>query len=205
VQTAWKDDYLVDDVLDLTIESSASGKDTVLAGFTWQLAANVENLELLGANAINGKGNELDNVLTGNGAANALQGLDGADILVGGQGNDRLEGGKGGDSYWFTAGDGKDTVVEKDATPGVIDQAVFLGLDHDQVRLVQVGDNLEARVIGTKDKLVFKDWYLAEKYQVEAFVFADGTWDPPGLVPTGHSSGDLMGHLFDPPWFGLLA
>ncbi|MGM9487474.1 calcium-binding protein [Ideonella sp. YS5] len=197
------DAYVVDDLLDLTIEAAGAGTDTVLSSFDWQLAPNVENLELIGSDALHGKGNALNNQLTGNGGANTLQGLDGADILVGGLGNDRLEGGKGGDSYWFTTGDGKDTVVEKDATQGVIDEAVFLGLAHDQVKLVQVGDNLEARITGTKDKLVFKDWYLGSKYQVEKFVFADGTWDPPGLLPADPVHIDWMGPGAEPPLFAL--
>jgi Ca2+-binding RTX toxin-like protein len=216
------DVYWLDDTDRPLSEAAGGGTDTVMYDpvryipvTDYTLLANFEDLLLVeDGGGLNGYGNALANRISGNSAANilggkggadTLLGLDGADTLDGGAGRDRLEGGKGGDSYWFTTGYGKDTVVEKDATQGNVDEAVFLDLNHDQVRLVQVGDNLEARVIGTKDKLVFKDWYLGEKYQVEEFVFADGSWDPSGLAPTGHSSSDLMGHLFDPPLFGALA
>ena len=55
---------------------------------TYTLAANVENLVLTGAAAINGTGNALDNMLTGNAGNNTLDGGLGADTMAGGLGND---------------------------------------------------------------------------------------------------------------------
>ena len=49
----------------------------------YTLAANLENLTLTGATAINGTGNTLNNVLRGNAAANILIGGVGADVLTG--------------------------------------------------------------------------------------------------------------------------
>ena len=66
---------------------------------TLTLAANVENLTLTGAEAINGTGNELANVLTGNTGANTLTGGAGNDTLDGGAGADTLIGGVGNDLY----------------------------------------------------------------------------------------------------------
>ena len=63
------------------------------------LAANVENLTLTGTLAINGTGNVLDNVISGNGAANTLTGGAGNDSLDGGAGNDTMIGGTGNDVY----------------------------------------------------------------------------------------------------------
>jgi Ca2+-binding RTX toxin-like protein len=176
------DVFFTDDALDLTIELLGEGIDTVWASVNWQLAANVENLQLDGA-AVKGAGNALNNQLTGNDLANTLQGLDGADTIDGGLGNDRLEGGKGADTYLFAAGGGKDTVVEKDATLDVRDIVDFGALERAEVRFVHVGNNLEARIIGSTDKLVIKDWYLGDRYEVEDFVFADGTWDGDDLAP----------------------
>ncbi len=55
---------------------------------TYALSANVENLTLTGTSAINGTGNELDNIITGNAKNNMLSGLGGADTLIGGDGTD---------------------------------------------------------------------------------------------------------------------
>lgn len=57
------------------------------------------NLTLTGTAAINGTGNDRNNLLTGNDAANVLTGLDGNDTLDGRGGADRLVGGRGNDTY----------------------------------------------------------------------------------------------------------
>ncbi len=82
------DDTYVIGTGDSVVEASNAGNDTVQSSITYTLAANVENLILLGTNAINGSGNTLNNRLTGNSAANTLSGGTGADTLIGGAGND---------------------------------------------------------------------------------------------------------------------
>ncbi|NCR56870.1 MAG: hemolysin [Microcystis aeruginosa LL13-06] len=62
--------------------------DTFTAAVTTTLAANVENLTLTGAAAINGTGNAGNNVITGNSGNNILNGGAGIDTLTGGTGND---------------------------------------------------------------------------------------------------------------------
>ena len=107
---AGDDTYVVDNSGDRVSEIAAEGTDTVLAGVTHVLAANVENLTLTGSGLIDGTGNALANVMSGNGAANLLRGLGGddrldgkagADVLEGGLGNDRLTGGAGADAFVF--------------------------------------------------------------------------------------------------------
>ncbi|TAK82628.1 MAG: hypothetical protein EPO12_06840, partial [Aquabacterium sp.] len=102
-------------------EAANGGTDLVRAWATHTLAANVENLTLLGGNAINGSGNELDNTLIGNGAANVLAGGAGADTLSGGGGNDRLDGGMGNDS--LTGGTGNDTYVVDSLADTIVENA----------------------------------------------------------------------------------
>ncbi|WNF14521.1 Calx-beta domain-containing protein [Microcystis aeruginosa] len=75
--------------------------DTFTAAVTTTLAANVENLTLTGAAAINGTGNAGNNVITGNTANNLLNGSGGNDTLNGGAGLDTLTGGAGNDVFLF--------------------------------------------------------------------------------------------------------
>jgi Ca2+-binding RTX toxin-like protein len=84
------DTYWVDNRSDSVSETSAlAGEiDSVQATLSWTLAANLENLTLLGSKAFTANGNGLDNQLTGNEAGNILDGGAGTDTLNGGAGND---------------------------------------------------------------------------------------------------------------------
>ncbi|MEI8703370.1 beta strand repeat-containing protein [Mesorhizobium sp. ISC15] len=125
------DTYIVDDVGDQVVEAASEGTDTVLSSVTYTISdADVENLTLTGATAINATGNSSNNVLTGNSAANSLSGGSGADSLSGGAGNDSLTGGRDNDTlvgdsgndylngqenadvYVFQRGDGSDTLED---------------------------------------------------------------------------------------------
>ncbi|WP_335944732.1 M10 family metallopeptidase [Pseudomonas sp. G166] len=105
------DTYIVDNLKDIVSETStlASEIDTVRSSVNWSLGANLENLTLTGAAHLNGSGNGLDNVLTGNTGNNVLSGGAGNDQLNGGAGNDTLIGGMGADT--LTGGDGADRFV----------------------------------------------------------------------------------------------
>jgi len=82
------DTYVVDNVDDVVVEDLDAGVDTVLSSVDYTLTDDVENLTLTGANAINGTGNELENVIDGNDADNVIDGNEGADVMSGGLGND---------------------------------------------------------------------------------------------------------------------
>ncbi|WP_434698280.1 M10 family metallopeptidase C-terminal domain-containing protein [Pseudomonas sp. D1-1] len=84
------DTYVVDDLEDIISETStlASEVDTVRSSMNWSLGANLENLTLIGAAAVNATGNALNNILTGNAGSNVLDGGSGIDTLIGGTGND---------------------------------------------------------------------------------------------------------------------
>jgi Ca2+-binding RTX toxin-like protein len=94
------DIYIVDNTGDVVTEGSGSGNDSVFSTATYTLSINVENLTLTGTAAINGTGNELDNIITGNSANNTLNGGVGNDTLNGGGGADTLNGGAGDDTYY---------------------------------------------------------------------------------------------------------
>ena len=95
------DIYWVNATTDVVTELLNGGTDLVNSSVTYVLSANVENLMLNGAAAIDGTGNELVNSLVGNGANNVLDGLGG---------NDSLTGGAGGDTFKVTLG--VDTVTD---------------------------------------------------------------------------------------------
>ncbi|KIK82780.1 hypothetical protein, partial [Pseudomonas sp. W15Feb9B] len=68
------DTYVVDNVGDTISETStlASEIDTVWSSVNWTLGANLENLYLAGTANLNGTGNSLNNMLTGNSGNNIL-------------------------------------------------------------------------------------------------------------------------------------
>ncbi len=118
------DTYVVDNTGDVVVENGGTteGIDTIQASATFSLltnGTNVENLTLIGTAAINGTGDNGDNVIIGNSSANQLVGMGGNDTLDGGAGSDRLLGGLGNDIYFVdassdvvieNAGEGTDTV-----------------------------------------------------------------------------------------------
>jgi serralysin len=95
------DVYIVDNARDVITELAGQGTDTAIASIDVTLAANVENLVLIGGAMFNGTGNSLANTLTGNPGANALSGGNGNDALIGGLGADQLAGGSGNDRFVF--------------------------------------------------------------------------------------------------------
>ncbi|CAN5371591.1 hypothetical protein BH10PSE7_BH10PSE7_27790 [soil metagenome] len=82
------DIYRVDNNSDTVIEAAGGGSDKVISTVTVTLAAEVERLALSGTAAINGGGNALVNIITGNSASNYLYGYLGNDTITGGGGAD---------------------------------------------------------------------------------------------------------------------
>jgi Ca2+-binding RTX toxin-like protein len=111
------DTYRVTEAGVVVIELADAGIDHVFSTVSFTLPNHVENLTLLGANAIDGIGNALANVIVGNGQANLLDGRGGADSLVGGNGNDTLIGGPGADT--LLAGNGADVFRYESSAHGL--------------------------------------------------------------------------------------
>ncbi|ESQ73918.1 M10 family metallopeptidase C-terminal domain-containing protein [Asticcacaulis sp. AC402] len=95
------DTYLVEDSTDVVNELAGEGLDLIESAVTFTLGANIENLALAGAAAINGTGNDLNNVLSGNIANN---------ILSGGLGNDTYYVQNAGDNVVELGGQGTDVI-----------------------------------------------------------------------------------------------
>ncbi|MBY0483566.1 calcium-binding protein [Nitrosomonas sp.] len=121
------DTYTVDNAGDGITENLSEGTDKVNSSVTYTISANVENLTLTGATAINGTGNDLANVIIGNTAANQLDGGVGNDTLDGGLGNNVLTGGAGNDSFRFTTTGHVDSITDYNVANDTIklENAVF--------------------------------------------------------------------------------
>jgi large repetitive protein len=101
------DVYGVYNSADVIIENIGEGNDAVWTAVDYTLAANVENLYLVGN--LTGVGNDEANTLVGYGAGNqTIYGLGGNDYLDGGVDNDYLNGGTGND--YLNGGDGNDVL-----------------------------------------------------------------------------------------------
>lgn len=147
-------------------DSSRSEGHVIRTDSSCVLPDSAITLILTGNQIASGLGNDLPNRLEGNMAANILDGRHGDDILLGGEGGDR---------YFFSPGSGVDTIQENDDTPGVIDTLQFAsGIRHDQIWFDRRGDDLELSLIGTEDKVIISDWYLARQHQVEQIISGDG-------------------------------
>ncbi|MES1201017.1 MAG: calcium-binding protein [Pseudomonadota bacterium] len=102
--------YVVDNVGDVVTENSGEGTDTLRSNIgVSALAANVENLELLGT-ALTGNGNDLNNRITGNASNNTLNGMAGADTMLGGAGDDTYFVDNASDFVNEASGNGTDTI-----------------------------------------------------------------------------------------------
>ena len=129
------DTYVLHSQQETVVESAGEGTDTVQASVSYVLGEYVENLTLIGTGNLNGTGNGLANVLSGNEDDNVLAGREGEDTLWGGSalgidsylitsGNDMLIGGAGNDTYVFNLGDGADTIDDV-ALPGEGNVVIF--------------------------------------------------------------------------------
>ena len=115
------DTYQINNAGDRVVELAGEGVDTAVSAVSFDFGAvQLDNLVLTGAADLFGRGNDLDNVLTGNGGANTLEGRGGADVIDGKGGADKMIGGAGDDTYYLNsagdrivelAGEGNDTAI----------------------------------------------------------------------------------------------
>ncbi|MBQ0961948.1 calcium-binding protein, partial [Ideonella sp. 4Y11] len=161
------DVYQLDGDGDSVVELAAEGLDTVRSSSSVSaLWANVENLTLTGARSIDGVGNELSNRINGSSGNNKLDGR---------AGNDTLLGGLGIDTYILGRGYGSDRFTDIDSTAGNTDILAF-GSDiaAEQLWFRRSGNDLEISVIGTSDRALVTDWYLASANHLEKIRTLDG-------------------------------
>ncbi|MEW6350716.1 MAG: calcium-binding protein, partial [Thermodesulfobacteriota bacterium] len=164
---AGNDVYIVDNPGDVLTEVPDEGVDTVLSSVSHALSANVEHLTLTGDAAINGTGNESDNILAGNTADN---------VLAGGLGSDLLRGGSGSDTFVFNPGDRVDTIHDT-ALPNEGNRVEFgPGISLDDLHLSYQGDTLVLRVGTAGDELRLSGFNREDAlgpHAVESFGFSN--------------------------------
>ncbi|WP_019864974.1 beta strand repeat-containing protein [Methylovulum miyakonense] len=102
---------------DLVTDTGTTGTDLVNAGVDYALGAGIENLVLTGTNAVNARGNGLNNTITGNSANN---------VLDGGAGDDSLNGSSGNDTYIVDSAN--DSITD---TSGTTDQVISSAVSFD--------------------------------------------------------------------------
>jgi Ca2+-binding RTX toxin-like protein len=161
------DTYFIDNAKDQVLEDENGGHDVVKSTVTYSIetADNVEDLILIGGHHIDGTGNDLDNLLIGNGAFNKLDGGIGADTMKGGAGDDTYAIDNIGDVVDEKGGSGaNDMIVVEVLDPtkekGIADQlskSPVSGVEHydfsklaTDVDLNFAGDAASNKLIGTK-------------------------------------------------------
>lgn len=160
------DDYYVGKAKIKIVEDSSGGSDDVNSTATHKLAAEVENLYLLGKKDIDGTGNGGMNVLYGNAGDNHLNGMGGTDYLSGGLGNDMLKGGAGQDYFIFDRA-GVDHITDfEDGSDQLVIDGVNNQSDFDALNIKQIdGDTVINFGDGNKiviDGLLKSDFTFSE-------------------------------------------
>ncbi len=157
---------------DTVMETAGEGTDTIQTSMSYTLGANVENLTLTGAGAVNGTGNGLDNTLTGNSANNVLSGAGGNDMLRGRMGNDTLTGGSGNDTYLFDRGDGQDLVRDNS---GTADKLLYdSGIDPLDLVISRQANDLRLAIHGSTDSVTIQNWYTSSLNRTEMIEAGNG-------------------------------
>lgn len=160
------DAYIVDRTTDVIQETSTTDIDFVEASATYTLAANLENLQLYGANV--GTGNNLNNRIMGDSAGNILNGVGGNDIVYGHNGNDTLNGGNGDDFLYGMIGN--------DVINGGNGNDYISGLDGKDIFNGGAGKDYLTDGIDNNDTYVFRfgESSVFAPDQIESFAFDDG-------------------------------
>ena len=126
---AGDDTYFADTFLDVIVEYSGEGVDTIISSsnFLLSLTPNVENLTLaMGAGNLGAVGNAENNIITGNDGANGITGEIGNDTIFGNGGDDSIDGGVGADS--MVGGTGVDTYFVDNVGDQVVETEVGAAL-----------------------------------------------------------------------------
>ncbi|MBF0309281.1 MAG: hypothetical protein HQL56_07115 [Magnetococcales bacterium] len=136
-------------------------------------------------------GDEADNTLDG-GSGDDVISIDGTNdayrysanyvnAFHGGTGSDRLYGLSGMDIYFYDLGDGNDTLRDNDCLLAAKEDTVVFGegISLADVVFTRGGNHLQATITdasgGPSGSIFIQDWFSGSEYQIETFLFADGS------------------------------
>ncbi|NKL67436.1 calcium-binding protein [Rhizobium leguminosarum] len=148
----------------------------------------IEAQSTSGDDTINGF--ELSDTINGGDGNDIINAGKGADSITGGRGNDVIDGGGWIDYYYYSRGDGNDTIVDGDWS-GNGDRLFFKDVNSSEVSLVRNGNSLliviaeSAPGVGDGGSVLLKDT-IDGFYQrgIETISFADGiSWSRDVFVP----------------------
>lgn len=153
--------------------SGLEGNDSIYGGAGDDVLNGNEGKDRLDG----GSGND---TLSGGDGNDTLIGGSGNDVLTGGHGNDYLEGGDGSNSYFFSRGDGQDTIL--DSYENVLD-----------LHLSDLSpENLVVRRVGDGVELTFSD-SAGDKLQLNKFLRQE---TPANSVRINYGEGQIL--ILDP-------
>jgi serralysin len=171
---------------------------TFLASGTITLQTGVQNITLLGVNALDATGNDNANVITGNTGNNVLDGRGGDDKVSGGGGNDQMLGGAGKDNLTGLGGiDHLDGGSENDTLNGGGGSDMLIG-GAGKDRLTG-GDGADVFVFVPGDgKDTVKDFSVASKdvLQLDDALWADQSFGKSKII-SKFATVQADGVLFD--------
>ncbi|MBS0167107.1 MAG: putative Ig domain-containing protein [Nitrospira sp.] len=149
--------------------TAGAGADTLLGRSGNDVLKGEDGTDMLDGGAGN------DQLFGGTGN-DTITGGSGADQFTGGTGNDTLIGNSGNDLYYFSRGDGQDTIIDSDPFRSSQDRTVF-GATINPLDLIisrQVND-LRLAVHGSADQVTIRDWYLSPNNRIETVQAGNGT------------------------------
>ena len=116
--------------------------------------------------------------LFGGAGSDHLEGGSGAEILVGGEGTDLLEGGAGSDQYFWSLGDGSDTIVD---LVGDVDwnDLTLQDVRSFEISLASDGDDLLITAIASGEVIRIRNQLVSDGlHGVDGLAFSNGQyWD----------------------------
>ncbi|AUX78428.1 calcium-binding protein [Sinorhizobium fredii] len=129
-------------------------------------------------------------VITAGAGNDAISAGAGNDTISGGTGNDVINGEAGNDTYYYSRGDGNDTIAEIGSSHGNADQLVLTDIAANQITLIRNGSDLTIVIsessagAGDGASILVKDTLAGTSDRgIEKLVFADGTsWTRADMV-----------------------